>query len=428
LIYAKAHLRAIADRQIWQQIYGYTRGVAPSASRATVVGEGFHDSGKQMSTSLAEWRVGILFSRGGITEVTESEHFFGTVLAIEEINAAGGVLGRQIVPVAHDPKADSAAYRALARKMLTEEDVNVIFGCSMSASRKAVLPIIERHNGLLLYPSMYEGFEYSENVLYAGATLNQNIFALADFILQCHGKRVLLVGADYIYPRESNRVMRDVIEAKGGEVVAELYVPLAEDPESLARVITEIQHLRPDAVFSTLIGKPAQQFYHMYADAEVDRRKCPIASLTMAESEIRTIGADKCAGHILSAGYFQSLKGDTNKQFVRSFKKRFGEQATTSVWSQPAYVQMHLFARALTRAGSLDTHRISQAILQEEFEGPDGKARFDPETRHIWLTPRIGVAGEDGQFDVVWEAPGPVRPDPYLATSRFEDVWIQEHQ
>ena len=378
-----------------------------------------------MSSFSEEWRVGVLFSRAGITEVTESEHFFGTALAIEEINDAGGVLGRPIVPVTYDPKADNSAYRALARQLLTEDEINVIFGCSMSASRKAVLPIIERHNGLLLYPSMYEGFEYSENVLYAGATLNQNTFALADFILQRHGKRVFFVGADYIFPRESNRVMRDIIESKGGEVVAEIYLPLETSQASLESVIEEILRLQPHAVFSTIIGKPAQKFYRMYADANIDRKKCPLASVTMAESEIRAIGFDKCTNHILCANYFQTLPSDTNQQFVHAYKKRFGEHMTTSVWSQTAYAQMHMFARALERAGSLEIYKLSKAILLEEFESPEGKISFDGETRHIWVTPRIGVVRGDGLFDIEWEARGPVRPDPYLATSRFEEVWLQ---
>lgn len=375
--------------------------------------------------TIEPWRVGVLFSQTGVTSVTESEHLSGTILAIEEINAGGGVLGRQIVPIYYDPGADDRAYRGFARQLLTDDEVNIIFGCSMSASRKAVLPIIERHNGLLFYPSMYEGFEYSENVLYTGATLNQNTFALADFILQKYGKRVFFVGADYIYPRESNRVMRDLLESKGGEVLAEHYLPLDADKLLLEAALQEILRLQPDAVFSTVIGRPAQAFYRMYADAGIDRRKMPIASLTMAEGEIGIIGAEKCTGHILAATYFQTVATEANDKFVSAYKNRFGVGATTSVWSQPAYAQVHLFARALALAGSLDSHRISNAILHEELQAPEGKISFDSDTRHVWLTPRIGVARDDGLFDIEWEARGPVRPDPYLSSSRFEETWLQ---
>lgn len=274
------------------------------------------DGGAMTSSDRQTWRVGVLFSRGGVTSITESEHFFGTVLAIEEVNAAGGVLGRPIDPVAYDPQADNTAYRSLARELLTEDEVSVIFGCSTSASRKAVLPIIERHNGLLLYPSMYEGFEYSENVIYTGATLNQNTFALADYILKRQGRRVFLVGADYIYPRESNRVMRDLIESKGGEVVAERYIPIDAGAEELTALIDEIERLQPDAVFSTVIGTTAQKFYTMYDARGIDRSRCPVASLTMAETEIRAIGWEKCTGHILAASYFQTIASDANRKFV----------------------------------------------------------------------------------------------------------------
>jgi len=372
-----------------------------------------------------QWRVGVLFSRSGVTQVTESEHFLGTVLAIEEINATGGVLGKPIVAVAYDPGGDNAAYRNFARRLLTDDDVSIIFGGSMSASRKAILPIVERHNGLLFYPSMYEGFEYSENVVYTGATLNQNTFALAEYLLRNHGPRILFVGADYIYPRESNRVMRDVVEAKGGEVVSERYIPINADDETLRSVIADIVRLKPDAIFSTIIGRPAQKFYRMYAETGIDRSKVPIASLTMAETEIREIGAGYCTGHILSATYFQTVETAANDHFVSAFKARFGPDVTTSVWSQPAYVQVHLFARALARAGSLEPHRISEEILAEDYLAPEGRLSFDTDTRHLWLHPRIGVARADGLFDIAWQAPGPIRPDPYLTASRFEDVWLE---
>lgn len=371
------------------------------------------------------WRVGVLFSRSGLSEITESEHFFGTVLAIEEINAAGGVGGRQIDPIVYDPQSDNIRFRAQARELLAEDGVSIIFGCSMSASRKAVLPLIERHNGLLFYPSMYEGFEYSENVLYTGATLNQNTFALADFLLQTYGKRIVFVGADYIFPRESNRVMRDVIESKGGEVAAEHYVPLNADDAALRAVLDDILRLRPDAVFSTVIGKTAQRFYRMYADAGLKPRDTPIASLTMAESEIAAIGAERCDGHIMAGTYFESLPGERNARFVKAFKARFGEASHTSTWSEPAYMQVHLLASALARAGSMDTQKLSAAILGLGYDAPEGPVSVDESTRHMWLTPRIGVMRANGLFEIAWEAKGPVRPDPYLTSSSFQETWLR---
>ena len=377
-------------------------------------------------TSEGTWRVGVLFSRSGISSVTETEHFLGTALAIEEINASGGVLGRMVEPVCYDPAGDNDAYRNLARRMLADDGIDVIFGCSLSKSRKAVLPIIERHNGLLWYPSIYEGFEYSENVLYTGATLNQSIFPLADYLLGQHGPRIFIVGSDYIYPRESNRVMRDIIESKGGEVIGERYVPLDAAEDTLKALVTEIETAAPHAVFSTVVARAAERLYRLYADAGIDRARHPIASLTMAEGQIRVIGPEHCSGHILAAHYFGALDTDLNRSFVASFKARFGTEQPTSMWSETAYSQTHLFAKALARTGSLDAHRLGQAALGESFAAPEGDLMFDPENRHLWLTPGIGVARPDGHFDIVWRSRVPIRPDPYLAASRFDAAWLEE--
>lgn len=377
-----------------------------------------------MTGTAQTWRVGILFSRSGITSVTESEHFYGTALAIEEINAGGGVLGRQIEPIAYDPGSDHEAFRSLARKLLTEDDVNVIFGCSMSGSRKAVLPIVERYNGLLWYPSIYEGFEYSENVLYTGATLNQNTFALADFILQRYGPRVFMAGSDYIYPHESNRVMRDLLECKGGTIVEEQYVPLDADERRIRRLMADIEKAAPDAVFSTVIGRSAQILYRLYAEAGIDRTKRPIASLTLAEGEIRVIGAEHCTGHVLAAPYLASVDSDENQRFVGDLARRFGDRTTATMWSQTAYTQVHLFARALEKAGTLDTFRLGQAALEVDYASPEGRMMFDQENRHVWSTPRIGIANAAGQFDIAWQSQAPIRPDPYLAATHFEEPWL----
>jgi len=363
----------------------------------------------------------VLFSRSGVTAVTETEHYNGTLLAIDEINATGGVLGRPLVAVSRDPGSQNDTYRRLARQMLSEDELDVVFGCSMSGSRKTILPTIERQNALLFYPSMYEGFEFCENLVYSGATPNQLCLPLADFLLQTYGNRIVLVGSDYIYPRESNRVMRDLIEAKGGEIVAEHYLPLGAGAAHEMDLIREIERIRPDAVFSTLVGTSAQAFYTLYDAAGIDRTTSPIASLTMAEGEIARIGPEKCTGHILAASYFQTIDSDVNRTFVASFKARYGNAAVTSVWSEPAYNQVHLFARALERVGTMDTRRIGQEILGQEFDAPGGRVYIDSETRHTWLTPRIGVARADGLFDIVWEAAVPVHPDPYLSTTRYEE-------
>ncbi|MES2610385.1 MAG: transporter substrate-binding domain-containing protein [Pseudomonadota bacterium] len=370
------------------------------------------------------WRVGVLFSRSGATGVTESEHFFGTALAIEEINQLGGVLDRPLIPVVYDPKGDIAEYRKLATRLLLEDEVNVVFGCSRSSSRKAVLPVIERNNALLWYCSFYEGFEYSPNVIYTGAVPNQNSVQLAAYLMQNRGTRFFLVGADYIYPRESNRIMRDMVEQHGGEILEEVYLPIEAGPAELKEVLADIKAQQPDVVFSTLVGQSARLFYQLYRDFGLDPRTMPIASLSMAEEEIRLIGPALCEGHITSATYFGSVQNESNQRFVALWRKRFGERPT-STWSEMAYTQVHLFARALQRAGSMDRRKLVEAARAVSFDSPEGRVTVDAENNHCALTPRIGICRADGQFDIAWEASEPVRPDPYLSTFGFSEFWLR---
>ena len=377
------------------------------------------------STANADngWRVGVLYSRSGATSVTESAHFFGTALAIEEINALGGVLDRPLIPTAYDPKGDSNEYRRLAGKMLIDDEINVIFGCSRSSSRKAVLPVIERNNALLWYCSFYEGFEYSPNVIYTGAVPNQNSVQLAAYLLKNRGTRFFLVGADYIYPRESNRVMRDVVEQHGGEILDEVYLDIDAGKAELEEVLRDIKALQPDVVFSTLVGESARLFYQLYRTHGLDPKTMPIASLSMAEEEIRLIGPELCEGHITAATYFGSLQSESNQRFVALWRQRFGDRPT-STWSEMAYTQVHLFARALQSTGSLDRAKLVNAACAVRFDSPEGQISVDAENNHCSLTPRIGVCRSDGQFDVVWEAAAPVKPDPYLSTFGFSDFWL----
>jgi ABC-type branched-subunit amino acid transport system substrate-binding protein len=374
---------------------------------------------EDISASQEEgWRVGVLYSRSGSTGVTESEHFFGTALAIEEINELGGVLNRPLIPVVYDPKGDLGEYRKLATRLLLDDEINVIFGCSRSSSRKAVLPVIERNNALLWYCSFYEGFEYSPNVIYTGAVPNQNSVQLAAYLMQHCGKRFYLVGADYVYPRESNRIMRDIVEQHGGEILDEIYLPLDADRRALEEVLSDIQAVQPDVVFSTLVGQSARLFYQLYPEFGLDPKKTPIASLSMAEEEIRLIGPKLCEGHITSATYFGSVDNESNRRFIELWTRRFGNRPT-STWSEMAYTQVHLFARALQRSGSLDRRKLVDAARAVWFDSLEGRVTVDAENNHCVLTPRIGVCRSDGQFDIVWESSAPIKPDPYLSTFGF---------
>ncbi len=375
-------------------------------------------------TDNPPWRVGVLFSRSGPMQVSETEHFFGTALAIEEINRAGGVLGRPIEPVAYDPASDETEYGRLANRLLADDGVSVIFGCSTSQCRKAVLKLVERRNGLLWYPSLYEGFEFSPNVIYTGAAPNQTSIHFAAWLARSYGNRFYLVGSDYIYPRETNRIIRDLLAQLGGEVLRETYVPFGAGAERLPAIIADIAEKRPNVVFCTVVGSTAQSFYRLYHAAGLDATRMPIASLTMAEGEVRAIGPALCAGHVTAATYFSTIAGESNARFVASFRARFGADAPVSMWSQGAYTQVHLFARALARANSIDTETLVEQALGLEMDAPEGHVTIDPDNHHTWLRPRIGVLGADGDFNLVWEAKAPVRPDPYLTSYGPVETWL----
>ncbi len=377
------------------------------------------------STSPQEpWRIGVLFSRSGLMAVTETEHFLGTALAVQHINQRGGILGRELEVIAYDPGSEPETYRRMADQLLTEDGVSVIFGCSTSAERKAVLRTVERRNGLLWYPSLYEGFEYSPNVIYTGSVPNQNSFPLAEYLIRHVGRHVYLVGSDYVYPRETNRIMRDLVEAYGGTIVGELYVPMDAPDAMLHEALARVREHQPEALFSTVVGRTAQRFYQMYREAGLDPARMPIASLTMAEGEVRVIGSELCAGHITAASYFGSIDTPTNHRFVTDFRTAYGDAHPTSMWSAGAYAQALLFARALERTASLDTQRLLEAAYGLPVDAPEGTVQIDPENNHAWLTPRIGRARPDGSFELLWQAPGPIRPDPYLATTPLGGRWI----
>jgi ABC-type branched-subunit amino acid transport system substrate-binding protein len=360
------------------------------------------------------WRVGVLFSRSGTMAVIEETQLRATLLAIGEINQAGGVNGREIVPVVYDPASDSGAFALCAKRLMIDDGVTTIFGCYTSSSRKAVLPVVERLNGLLWYPTLYEGFEFSPNVIYTGAVPNQNSVALCSYLVENYGGRFFFVGSDYVYPRESNRVMRDLLRRRGGEVVGETYLDLRAGRSDFLPVVRQIKMARADVIFSTVVGYSTVYLYQSCADAGFDPKVTPIASLTTTEAEVRAMGCDVAEGNITAAPYFQSVAGERNGAFVQRYKKRGGDDEPTNMCAEAAYFQVHIFANALAQSNSLETDLIKPAALGLDFDAPQGKVSVSPTTSHTSLWTRIGRANRRGQFDLVRESLAPVWADPYL--------------
>lgn len=365
------------------------------------------------------WRIGVLFSQTGCTSEVEQTQLHGTLLAIEEINAAGGVNGREIVPVVYEPGSATLSYVYLAQKLMFEDGVTSIFGCYSSASRKAIMPVVERFNGLLWYPTPYEGFEASPNIIYTGAAPNQTIIKLCSYLLQVYGPRFYLIGSDYVYPRQTNRFLREYLASRGGVVVAEKYVDIRAPRRSFTPIAQAIKQSGADVVFSTVVGQGTSHLYQAYAEVGLDPKHSPIASLTTTEAEIRAMGCDVGEAHITAACYFASVQSEANGSFISRFKKRYGEDVTPNVCAETAYFQIYLFAQALEKANTLDTDVLRPYVLGSSFEAPQGRISICP-SGHADLWTRIGRANRSGGFDLVVEAQSPVLADPFFVCGPVE--------
>ncbi len=367
-------------------------------------------------------KVGILYSKTGATSAIESSQRLGTLLAIEEINESGGIDGREIQAVQYDPASDPYQFRMLAERLVTIDNVNVIFGCYMSSTRKAVMPVVEKYNRILFYATLYEGFEFSNNIIYTGAAPNQNSVQLTDFMMSTFGGRVYLVGSDYIYPYESNRIMSDLVNQRsGGSVVAQRYVPLDAGQRDFDLIVADIRDLQPDFIFSTVVGNSTQHLYRAYAEAGLNPKKMPIASLTTSEVEVAQMGAKAAAGHFTAAPYFASIDSPENLRVLERFRTRFGDDVRPNACWEAAYFQVHLFANALRASGTDLTPALIPQLLAADFLAPQGRVRIEPTNQHTHLYPRIGRVNSKGDFAIVRASNNAVAPDPYLVTHSLGD-------
>ena len=358
--------------------------------------------------------IGVLFSQSGPMAVTEKAHLKGILMAVDEVNENGGVDGLPLRPIVEDPKSDPAIYRELAKKLLTQDQVSVIFGCCASASRKALLPIVERHGALLFYPSFYEGFEYSPNIVYAGATPNQTVIPLVEFLFKNYGKKFALVGSDYIYPHEINRIVKEFLVESYGTATAEIYLPLNSDQQHFSFVAEKLAKSGSNVILSTVVGNDTAKLYEACHNKGIDPNECPIASLTTSESELSCMRVDSRAGHITALPYFQSIDTKANREFIARYESKYGTDDLPCVYSETTYSQIHVLVRALSQINSQSPELLLSAMLGAQYDAPQGRIKIDPDNNHVYLTPRIARSMTNGTFEVVWQAPESVKPDPYL--------------
>jgi branched-chain amino acid transport system substrate-binding protein len=373
--------------------------------------------------SSHDWPIGVLFSRSGVTAAAEIAEANATALAVEEINQRGGVLGRAICPVFYDPECSPDKYRDLTVRLLTEHNVKSIFGCYMSTARKVVLPAIENYRGLLFYPTFYEGFEYSSRCFYTGSSSNQNAVQLARYLIDNYGKKFILVGSNYVFPYEYNRVVTDLVRQAGGRILDEMYVPVQAERKDFDHVISQIRRLKPDVVVSNVVGTGAILLYEAYYDAGINTADMPIASLATTEAEVAGMRPEVAAGNLTAASFFETLDTPQARRFVSNFKARFGENAPVTASAEAAYFQVHLYARALELSGGDDPDAIAKNLRGLEYEAPQGRVRIDPDNHHTELWARIARLDNSGRFEILWQSETRVKPDPYFVTSSYEG-WI----
>lgn len=367
-----------------------------------------------------DYKVGLLFSRASLTAASETAQANATHLAIAEVNDSGGINGRRVTAIDGDPGADPNDYRDSALHLCDHHQVQVLFGTHMSSTRKVVLPVVESRRRLLFYPTLYEGFEYSPYCFYAGSAPNQNSLQLARYVLQTYGGRVLFVGGSYVYPYESNRIMRELFEQAGGEIVDEIYLPFHATAEDFERVMQRVRETAPDAIYSTIVGSDIPSLHRAYRQAGLDPARLPIVSLATNEVDVQAMTDEEAEGHISAAPWFSTLQTPASQAFVSRYRARFGEGAAITAGAEAAYFQVHLFAQAARRAADDSVQALREALAGARFDAPQGTVQIDPQTQHTWLWPRIARLDDRRQFQLVLESAEAVPPSPYMVDYQMD--------
>jgi len=365
-------------------------------------------------TAAAETiKVGILHSLSGTMAISEKSVVEAEQLAIEEINKAGGVLGKQIEAVVEDGASDWPTFAEKATKLIDQDKVVTVFGCWTSSSRKAVLPVFESKKHMLWYPVQYEGQECSNYVFYTGAAPNQQIEPSVDWLLENKGKEFFLVGSDYVFPRTANTIIKAQLEAKGGKVVGEDYIPLGS--VDVAPLITKIKQALPNGgvIYNTLNGDSNVAFFKQLQGAGMGPDKYPSMSVSIAEEEVKAIGVDFLKGHFAAWNYFQTVELPASKKFVEAFKAKYGADRVVNDPMEAAYVAVYFWKLAVEKAGKADDlEAVRKSALGLTFDAPGGMYTLE-NNHHLAKFVRLGEVGDDGLFKIVYETKAAVVPIPW---------------
>ena len=369
-------------------------------------------------------KIGILHSLSGTMAISETSLRDVVLMAAEEINKKGGVLGKQIEPVVVDPASDWPLFAEKAKELINQHKVAVTFGCWTSVSRKSCLPVFEEYNQLLFYPVQYEGEEQSLNVFYTAASPNQQLIPAAEYMMGELGmKKFYLLGTDYVFPRTANKVLKAFLLSKGVPEanIMEEYTPFHhQDYQTIVGKIKKFSAAGNACVLSTINGDSNVPFYKEFANQGLSSDDCPIMAFSVAEDELRAMDVPPLVGHLAAWNYFQSVKSSGNRKFVRAFKKYCkknklpgGSKRVTDDPIEAAYFGVYVWKAAVEKAGTFDVDKVRQAVYGLEFDAPGGKKRMHDSNQHTLKPVYVGEILKNGQFKIVWESDGLVSPDSY---------------
>jgi urea transport system substrate-binding protein len=372
-------------------------------------------------------KVGVLHSLSGTMAISETALKDVALMTIEEINAAGGVMGRKLVPVVVDPASNWPLFAEKARQLITQDRVAVVFGCWTSVSRKSVLPVFKELNGLLFYPVQYEGEELEKNVFYTGAAPNQQAIPAVEYLMSTEGggaRRFFLLGTDYVYPRTTNKILRAFLKSKGvaEKDIEEVYTPFGHgDYQTIVTNIRRFALGGKTAVISTINGDSNVPFYKELGNAGLKATDVPVVAFSVGEEELRGIDAKPLVGHLASWNYFMSLKNPTNAAFIKKYrdyakKKRLpnADKVVTNDPMEATYVGLHMWKQAVEKARTTDVDKVIAAVAGQTFKAPSGFAlKMDETNHHLHKPVFIGEIRPDGQFNVVWKTKEPIRAQPW---------------
>lgn len=361
-------------------------------------------------------KVGLLHSQTGSMAISEQAVLDAEKLAIDEINKAGGVLGRQIEYQEEDGASDPSTFATKAEKLVDQDGISTVFGCWTSSSRKAVKSIFEDYNALLFYPVQYEGMESSSNIVYTGAAPNQQIVPAVEYLIEQGYKKFFLLGSDYVFPRTANMIISAQVENAGLEVVGEEYADMNQT--DFAAIIAKIEEAQPDVIVNTLNGTGNVSFFKQMSEKNYTSDVYMTMSFSIAEEEVATIGSDILKGHMVSWNYYQTTETEKNKKFVEAYKAAYGEDRVTSDPAEAAYDAVYLWKAAVEAAESFEVEEVLKAIEAGgiSYDAPEGTVTLDGSNHHLAKPVRIGQVGEDGLIYEVYSTDAPVEPDPYLET------------